>query len=108
MAQDHMLDQHGERRRKSRDRFDFLARHSRANGDVAQQASRIGIINSARVAKLVDFSDIVQHHAGEQQVRIELGIMLRDSGRETHQAHDVLQQAAEIRVVHGHGRGRAF
>ena len=70
MAQNQMLDQNFERRGKARDRPAFLPHQRGADRDVAQQAPGVRIVDAALIAQLLDFSDVVQHHSGEQQIGV--------------------------------------
>src|SRR5271154_4985976 len=108
VAQNQMLNQHGERSGKIRDGSNLFTNHRSANADVAQQAPLRGVVDAAAVAELINFPDVVQHDAGQKQVRVELGIVRRNRATQTDEAHDVFQQAADERVVHGHGRGSAL
>src|SRR3984957_4034126 len=108
MAQDQMFDENGERRRKIRDGFYFVANDAAADGDVAKQAAGRGVLDAAFVAKFFNFADVVEDDATQQQVGIEFGILLEDTAAEADEADDVFEQAADESVMHHHGGGSAF
>ena len=85
----------------------FLAYHADSDMDVAQQLALIGIREAAFVVQLVDLADIVQDHAGEQQIGVDEAVVLRrHAGHGAHRKH-VLQQAAQERMVNVLGGRRA-
>src|SRR5271156_951199 len=108
MAQNQMLNQHGERSGKIRDGANLFTNHRSADTDVAQQAPLGGVVNAAAVTELINFPDVVQDDAGQKQVRVELGVVGRNRAAQTDEAHDVFEQAADEGVVHGHGRRSSF
>ena len=75
---------------------------------MAEQLTFAGVADGAVVAKLVEFSDVVQNGRGEKQVKIKFGIMRRNLVRQTAKSNDVFEQTAEVGVVHHFGGGRPF
>ena len=84
----------------------LVAHHPHADGDVAQQLAFVGVGEAALVVQLVDLADIVQDHAGEQQVEIDVRVVRRGQAGQRAQREHVLDQAAEEGVVDLLGGGR--
>ena len=59
-----------------------------------QQLAFGGVAEAALVAQLVDLADIVQHHAGQQQVEIDEFVMAGGQFRQRRATKDVLDQTA--------------
>src|SRR5205085_5184953 len=57
------------------------------------------------VRKLVNFADVVQERAGEQQVAINLGIVVAEQIARAEERDYVLEQSADEGVVQGLGGG---
>ena len=87
----------------------ILSRHHPcANHDVAEQAAFGGIFDAARITQFFDFSDVVKDDAREKQIGVELRVMLGNGSREAREADDMLEQATDERMMHGHGGGSAL
>ena len=68
MAQNHVLHQRAQQRRKIGQAAQLVGHHPHADRHVAEQLAFVGVRKAALVVQLVDLADIVQDHAGEQQV----------------------------------------
>ncbi len=75
---------------------------------MAEELAFDGVADGALVAKFVELTDVVQNRGRQQQINVELRVVDSDLPREAAQADDVLEQAAEISVVHHFRRGSAF
>ena len=67
-----------------------------------------GVADGAFVAEFVELADVVEHGGGEEQIKVELGIVRRELLREAAETDDVFEQAADVGVVHDFGRRRAL
>src|SRR6266700_3629254 len=74
--------------------------------DVAEELAFDGVADGAVVAEFVEFANVVQNRGGQQQIKIKLRIMRGGLFREAAQTNDVLDQAAQIRMMH-HFRRRS-
>ena len=106
MADNQMVHQRPEFRRKARDQPRLLVHHAQRNDDVAQQLAFGAIAEASVVGQFVNLADVVQHHSGHQQVgvhvRVVRGCHLRQGTKRKH----VLDQPADVGVVDALGRGR--
>ena len=75
---------------------------------MAQQLTFAGVPDGAVVAKLVEFSDVVQNSRGQKQIEIKFGIMRRNLVRQAAKSDDVFEQTAKVGVVHHLRGGRPF
>ena len=107
MAQDHVLDQHAERRRKVRQRRQLLLDHRDANGDVPYQLPLQGVVEAGAPAQLLQLADVMQNGAGQKQITVDFGIMLRSQLADADQRDHVLQQTAQPGMVEALG-GRSL
>src|SRR6266704_325600 len=87
--------------------------HSFRNGfefhhDVAEELAFDGVADGAFVAEFVELADVMQNRGGEEKINVELGVMRGGLPGKAAQADDVLEQAAEISVMHYFCRGSAF
>ena len=57
------------------------------------------VAEAAVVVQFVDLADVVQHHAGEQQVEIDHAVVRRGERGQAAQREHVLDQSAEIRMM---------
>ena len=94
-------------RRKIRQVAQLVADHPHGDRDVAEQLAFVGVGKAALVVQLVDLADIVQHHAGDQQVVIDVRVVRRGRLRQPADAEHVLDQAAQKGVMNLLGGGRA-
>ena len=76
--------------------------------DVAEELAFDGVADSAFVAEFVELADIVEHRRGEKKIDVQLGIVRGSLLGEPAQTEDVLDEAAEKRMVHDFGGGGAL
>src|SRR5271155_1534116 len=100
MADEQMLDHRLQRRRKSFDRVHRLTDRFHFHNDVAQKLALRRVTNGAVVAKFVELANVVQYGYGQEQVRIELGIMIGCQLRQAAKTDDVFEQTTEVSVMH--------
>jgi hypothetical protein len=62
--------------------------------DVAQQHAFDGVLEADLPAQLAHLADVVQNHAGHQQVAVDERVMRRHAVGQGAEADHVLQQAA--------------
>ncbi len=108
MADEKMLNDDLQIRRKSFDGVHGLGNRFQFHNDVAEELAFDGVTDSAFIAKFVKLPDIMQNRGGQQQINVELGIMGSDLLCEAAQADDVFEQAAKISVVHDLRGGSAL
>ena len=101
MAQNHVLQQVPELRRKFRERPQLVAQHANRDRNMTQQLSFSRVTEAALIAQFVNLADIVQHHAGDQQIHDRYSDNEPRSFRQTAQRQHVFQQAAAKRMVNG-------
>jgi len=73
--------------------------------DVAEELAFDGVADGALVAKFVELTDVVQKSRPSAANQRRAPVVDSDLPREAAQADDVLEQAAEISVVHHFRRG---
>src|SRR5882757_5914983 len=83
------------------DRFQF-------HHDVAEELAWRGVTNGALVAKLFEFTNVVEDRGGEQKIDIKLRIMSGDATRHAAERDNVFKQATQISVMHYFGGGGAL
>ncbi len=66
------------------------------------------VTERAVVAQLFGLADIVQDRAGQEQIAVHFGIVRGDEPAERAETHDVVEQSAEIRVMHHFAAGARF
>src|SRR5438477_1689037 len=76
--------------------------------DVAEKLAFDGVADGALVAKFVELADVVEHRGGEEKIDVQLRIMRGSLFGEAAQTEDVLDEAAEIGMVHHFGGGGAL
>ena len=106
VAQDHVLHQRPQLRRKIGQAAQLLRHHAQGDRDMPDQLPVARVREPALVIQLVDLADVVQHHAGEQKVAVDVGVVRRRRARQGAQRKHVLDQPAQIRVVDLLGGGR--
>src|SRR5580700_4691583 len=89
MAENQVFDQNRELGRESRNRFDAVANHPYSQHDVAEQTPFGRVVDAARVAKLIDFTDVMEHDTSKEEVGVEVRIVLRDGAGKTDETDDV-------------------
>src|SRR5215469_10821038 len=104
MADDHMLEQSFQLFRESGDGGDLRLQHLQFDDHMSQQLTATGVGKRAGIGELVNFSDVVEKRASEQQVAVDLRIVPADQIRGAHERDHVVEQASDIGVVHGLGR----
>ena len=62
--------------------LDLGLQHLQLDDHVPKQLSAIGVAEAARIAELADLPEVMQDHAGEQQVVVDIGIMGRRKFRQ--------------------------
>src|ERR1700674_5043394 len=108
MADQNMLHHGFQRRRKSIDGVDGVGDGLELHHDVAEELTFGGVGDGAVVTKLVELPDVVKDRGGQQEIEVELRIMRGGLLRQAAEADDVLDQAAEIGVMHDLRGGCAF
>src|SRR5271156_329403 len=76
MAQNHVLDQETQRRRKTLKRRQLLFDHRNAQGDMPDELALQGVIEAGSPAQLLQLANVMQNGAGEQQVTVDLRVMI--------------------------------
>src|SRR5437667_9369941 len=99
MADDEMLDQRFQRIGKGGDLRQLGLQHFQFNDHVPEQLAASGVRKGAIVSQFVDFADIVQKSASEQQVAINVRIIAAHQVAGTEQRHYVLKQASNESVM---------
>ncbi len=79
--------------------------HFEFDDHVAEQLALGGVGERTVVGELVNFSDVVQECAGEQQVAIDLRIVAAHQVAGAEQRDDVIEQAADVGVMQSLGGG---
>ena len=75
MADDHVLHQHAQLGRKIGQPLQLLVQQAQADHDVAQQLPFRAVAEAAVVGQFGHLADVVQNHAGEQQIEIDVAIV---------------------------------
>src|SRR5882672_11489639 len=70
---------------------------------MSEELAARGVGERAVVGKLVDFSDVVEKCAAEEQVAVHLRIVLADQIAGAKQRDDVIEQASDVGVMQGLG-----
>ena len=107
MRQDEVNHHRLQTRRKIGKGVDGLLHQRNAHVDVAQQHALGGVLEAGLPAQFLHLADVVQKHAGQQQVAIEQRIVRGHFFGQSQQAHHMLQQAAKPGVMQL-ARGRRF
>src|SRR5205823_13141697 len=100
MADEKMLDDGLQVGGKAFDGVHGLRNRFKLHHDVAEELAFNGVADSTVVAKFVELADIVENRGGEQKIDVKLGIVRGGLPGETAQTKNVLEEAAEISVVH--------
>src|SRR2546421_2128123 len=108
MADEKMLDDGLQVGGKAFDGVDGLRNRFKLHHDVAEELAFNGVADSTVVAKFVELADIVENRGGEQKIDVKLGIVRGGLPGENAQTKNVLEEAAEISVVHDFGGGSAL
>ena len=98
MTDDHVLHQCSQPRWKIRQRAEFIAHHAQREHHVTQQLPFGGVPETAVVAQLVNLTDVVKHHPGQQQVETH-AVMLRRHHAQPAKRQHVFEQSAQPSVV---------
>ncbi len=106
VAQNHVFEQIAQLHREIGKRAELSGKHPDGDRDMAEQLALGGIAETALIAEFVNLADIVQHHAGDQQVQIDAGIMRRCRFRQPAKRQHMFQQAAAEGVMNGLGGRR--
>src|SRR5690348_14684172 len=108
VTEDHVLQSDQKLRRKSGDPDCVVTKHAQANGNVTYQPPFICVIESPVISQLIQLAQIMQDGAGEQQIPRDPGIVALKEIRCVTKGNHVLQQPAQIGMVHELGcRGLA-
>src|ERR1700730_14324204 len=75
MTDDEVLEQGLQLIGEIRNQSDFSLQHFKLNDHVAEKLAAAGVRKRTVIAELVNFSDIVQERAGEQQIAIDLRVI---------------------------------
>src|SRR5882762_1330572 len=108
MAGEHVQHQRLQIGRESIDSVNFFGDAFVFDENVTQQLAFVRVTERTVVAQFLEFSHVMKHRTGQQQVGIGFGIMRENRAAEAAQTQNVFEQSAEIRVVHDLGRGGAF
>src|SRR5476649_1313161 len=106
VAQDHVLHQGAQQRRKIGQGAQAVAYHAHGNRNVSDQLAFIRVGKAALVIQLVDFSNVVQNDARGQQVEVDDWIVRRGQAGQAANRQHVFDQSAQKRVMDLLGGGR--
>src|SRR5690349_24485951 len=98
MADDHVLDQRAELRRKFGESAQLVANQAQADDHVPQKLALGGITEAAVIAQLVNLAEIVEHGAGEQQVQVHAVMFTCEPAKPAEREY-VLEQPAQPGVM---------
>ena len=82
-----------------------LLHHHAAHGNVSEQTSLTGIREADFRRNLADFADVVQQSAGNNQILVHALNLLGQGHCQTGNIHRMLQQTAQISMMHAHACG---
>src|SRR5262245_40160529 len=99
MAQDQVLDQRAQARRKVRQAAKLVTHHPDSNLDMADQLTFVRIGETTFVVELVNLADIVEYGAGEQQVQVNAWIVRSGKFGQCAKAQHVFDQSTQKSVV---------
>src|SRR6195256_1797608 len=94
MADNHVLEERAQLRRKIGYKSQLVRHNAEADHHVAQELAFGRVSKTPVVAQFIDFADVVQHGAREQEVKIN-AIMLCSKPRQLAQREHVLEQTTE-------------
>ena len=84
---------------------DFLIDEDDALDEVSDEAAFVGVLKADVVFQFGGFADVMQEERGPDEVPVEIGVVILDSGGQLHQREGVLEQAADVSVMQAHGGG---
>src|SRR5579862_729128 len=105
MADDQVLDQRLQLRRKIWLGRKLLLQHLQLYDHVAQKLATCGVSKRTMVTKFVNLADVVQERAGQQQVTIDLRVISSDQIAGPKQRHDMIEQSANVSMMQCLRRG---
>ena len=103
-----MLEQRSQSLRKIRHGANLVVDHPHPDDDVADQLSFGAVAEAAIIRQLVDFADIVQNDAREQQVDVDIAIMGSQEFRDRAHGQHMLDKPSEEGVMNAFGGRRDF
>ena len=77
----------------------FVRHHAQGDGDMSDELAVVRIGEAALVVQLVDLADVVQHHAGKQQVAVDARVVRRHQFCQGAERKHVLDQPAQEGVM---------
>ncbi len=99
MRGDQVFDLRAQLDRESGDAVAGFAHHHHAERDVADEIAVARVAaGAAFVGELLQLADVVQHHAGEDEIFVR-AVGARDQAADLGHLRDVLEEAAAIRVM---------
>src|SRR5450631_1111550 len=100
MAENEMLDQQAEFRRKVGDALEFLLNHADTNGDVPQELAFHRVAEAGSPREFAQLDNVVQDYSGKQQIAVDRGVVSRGKAGDPEERNNVLQQSADPRMMH--------
>src|SRR5438067_8562620 len=98
VAQNHVLDQVSEFHWKLRERAQFIRNHPDRDRNMTNELPFGRIAETALVAQLVNFPDIVQHHARDEKIEVDRWVVRAHEFRQLQERQYVFEQAAAERM----------
>src|ERR1035438_368458 len=105
MADDEVLDHRLEFVGKGGLKSELGLQHLQFDDHVTKKLALRGVGERAVVGELVNLADIMQKCAGEKQVAVDLRVVLAHQVAGAEQRDDVIEQATDVGVMQGLGRG---
>ncbi len=81
------------------DSSDLSFQDADAQHQVTDELTFVGITQVAAIVQFVDFTDVMQERPHQQNVGIDVVIVPRDGGRQSHETDDMVEQTALIGVM---------
>ena len=103
MADDEVLDQYLELRRKVGNLRQLGVQQFQVDDQVAEQLPLGGVAERAGITQLANLSDVVQERAGEQQVAVDERVVAGNQVAGAEERNHMVQQSADAGMVHGLG-----
>jgi hypothetical protein len=105
MAQDQVPEGHGGLLREVRQAGEPGVQHLDPHDDVPHQPPRVGVLHHSVVGELMDLADVVEDAAGDQEVPVGAGVMIRRPIQEPRYRQGVFQEPPDGVVVKTLGGG---
>src|SRR6266576_2873912 len=94
MTDQQVLHQQRQLCREIRNRGNLLVDQLDFHDQMAQELARVGVIDRSLKGKLVDFADVVQKAAYQQEIDVDAAIVLDDFEDQLEQRERMLEQTA--------------